>query len=438
MRILTLCAFFPPYAYGGYELRVSQVMAELAQRGHEVRVLTTLPDKGQSQTLTQTPYPVIRCLHHAGRKLGWAEKLTFHPSANRLGVSFIFLRQQWRDALDLNFIDKQLSQFKPDLIYLGHIAPLTASLMPFLAHKDVPLVADEGGLSLVRAFRERSLWYRFQSEFQPNSPILSGLKRMFIRCIGFASRHRISEDWAWPARLTAIFNGKLNLHNAQAAAVPLLRAEVIHSGLDLDRFSLAERTTLGAPLSVFLPGRIEPDKGQLDALALVHGLRQVNIDCKLTIAGDPWKPEFLQQLRNETKRMNLEKQVQILPLQDTETMITLYQNSDICFFPSYHQTGFSRVPLEAMACGSLLVAYGREGSDEIIQHGSNGILTEPGNMPEIISIIQELRSDPSRYLSIVQKGRQWMEAQHSFSGYVDQIERLLRAVGEGSDKCMSL
>ena len=69
MRILTLSAYYPPYTYGGYEIRVGDIMDGLSQRGHEIRILTTKPDFALRAIPKDFPYPVIRRLHSPARKL---------------------------------------------------------------------------------------------------------------------------------------------------------------------------------------------------------------------------------------------------------------------------------------------------------------------------------------------------------------------------------
>jgi len=44
MRILAISAYYPPYCYGGFEIRVSNILDALAAHGHELCVLTTQPD----------------------------------------------------------------------------------------------------------------------------------------------------------------------------------------------------------------------------------------------------------------------------------------------------------------------------------------------------------------------------------------------------------
>ena len=63
MKILAISAFHPPDHFGGYELRVKSILDGLAERGHEILLLTNLPEK-QGLKLETGQYPVLRSLHN--------------------------------------------------------------------------------------------------------------------------------------------------------------------------------------------------------------------------------------------------------------------------------------------------------------------------------------------------------------------------------------
>ena len=102
-----------------------------------------------------------------------------------------------------------------------------------------------------------------------------------------------------------------------------------------------------------------------------------------------------------------------------------YSNSDITFFPSYFKTGFSRVPLEAMASGCLVMTYGNEGTKEVVQNSKNGIIAEEGDIIGLADSIQALIVDPDGYKKIVQAARKEVESRFSLENYLDHIESLL-------------
>ena len=400
-------------------------MAGLAQRGHEIRVLTTRKERGMTPAPVEVPFPVIRRLHWSGRKMQWAERLTCHRLTNWLGVGIVFLRQIRWDVQDLKLIEKHIKEFNPDLIYLGHIMPLTREMLPFLARQSIPMVLDDGGITALTCYQERGLWRRFQSEYEPSLSFLRGLKNVFIKTVGWLSGGRLRLEWVWPEALDVFFNSQLNLGNFEAGHVPARRKAVIHSGVDTQQFSFERSKPFGNPLTILLPGRIEPQKGQLDAVALADTLKQSGIDCQVMVVGDIWKQDYLDRVEAEIHAQQLDDQVRILPMQDIPSLVRLYQQADICLFPSYHRTGFSRVPLEGMACGSMVISYGNEGSDEIIRHGETGFVIPQGGVAEAASLLQSLIVEPLRVGGIIEAARGFIEANHSTECYIDQIASYL-------------
>ena len=85
---------------------------------------------------------------------------------------------------------------------------------------------------------------------------------------------------------------------------------------------------------------------------------------------DNYYHEILDAIQNKS----LADKVTIQPMLTQDELVRHYQEADICFFSSYQEIGFSSTPLEAMACGCIVISYGNEGSDEIIDNGENGFL----------------------------------------------------------------
>ena len=105
-----------------------------------------------------------------------------------------------------------------------------------------------------------------------------------------------------------------------------------------------------------------------------------------------------------------------------EELAAHYHNADICFFPSHFRTGFSRVPLEAMACGCLVISYGNEGSDEIIKDRETGFLVEERAYTRMMQIIRKLVKNPYEVERITQAVGKEIEEKYSLEHYSAKIE----------------
>ncbi len=368
------------------------------------------------------PYPVVRRLNSPSRKMRFADRLTTHKLTRWLGIALVFLREIKHDIQDITLIDQEIRSFQPDLLYLGHIMPLTCALMPFLARQALPIVADEGGKGLIYSWEDHGLWQRFQAEFPQNSGFLRWAKQAFNWLVRRFSKGRIPKEWAFPANIQAFFNSNLNLSNAISSGVPLKRTQVIHSGIDLEMFPFKREKEFGNPLTILVPGRIEENKGQLDAVQLGVLLKEKSIPFELTLVGDHWNQAYAAKVEAEIQSSGLGNQVRILPMISREALVQLFYKADICFFPSYQRAGFSRIPLEAMACGSVIISYGNEGSDEIIQDGKNGFIFIASNFLAAFECISILIKNPGLAAQIIHQARIDIESSYSLNNYVKTIE----------------
>jgi glycosyltransferase involved in cell wall biosynthesis len=82
-------------------------------------------------------------------------------------------------------------------------------------------------------------------------------------------------------------------------------------------------------------------------------------------------------------------------------LICLY-NAATCFvFPSYEE-GFGYPPLEAMACGTPVIAYRGSSVDEVV--GSAAIQVSAGNVKGLASAIERVITNPELRRTLVEKG----------------------------------
>jgi glycosyltransferase involved in cell wall biosynthesis len=72
---------------------------------------------------------------------------------------------------------------------------------------------------------------------------------------------------------------------------------------------------------------------------------------------------------------------------------TLLQHHDVFVLPSRRE-GFGLALVEAMAAGLPVVASNLQGPAEIITHGENGLLFEPGNIDSLVSQLLMLIEQP--------------------------------------------
>ncbi len=163
---------------------------------------------------------------------------------------------------------------------------------------------------------------------------------------------------------------------------------VIPPGVDLTRFrpigELEAKSFIDVPADkrmVLFVGRIEPLKG-IDTL--LRAMKQVAEDCGgcegLTVAivgGDPAVP--LEQMSDEMARLHrlraelgIEELVTFLGKRDQELLPYYYCAAEVVVMPSHYES-FGMVALEAMACGTPVIASRVGGLRFSVVHGYTGL-----------------------------------------------------------------
>lgn len=406
MQILTITADHPPYHSGGYELRIKEIMDGLALRGHKVHVLTTVRNQRSNKGSEESSYPVRRIL------------------SNRYNAKW-FPKELLQDLIDTKTLEKEIGEIQPDLIYLGHTYPLTKQLLPYLASLQVPIFYDEGGNGLKGAWTDHGRWFEFAGDYRIRFRFLNLIKPTVVRLVLWMSRGRIKNMWSFPERMIMFFNSELNRNNAKFFGVPVENDQVIHSGVDIEKFAFVLKQKLSNPIIIIIPGRIELKKGQLDGVKLIQELSSCGIEAELLLVGPSSLDGYLDVLENEIDKLNLTDKVHFIRMVDQDQMVELYHKADMCLFSSYHHSGFSRVPLEAMACGCAVLSYGNEGSDEVITDHCNGFITETGGIHDLVEVIKKVVENPRLLENVCVNARNNIEINYSLSRYIDQLEHEL-------------
>lgn len=151
------------------------------------------------------------------------------------------------------------------------------------------------------------------------------------------------------------------------------KVSVLRNGVDLDRFALRDRMAIRAKLD--LKGPVWLTVGNLVELKGVHivveALAQVP-DATLLIAGDG--PEE-QGLRRLVERLGVSARVRFLGALLQETLCDYYNAADVMLLASSRE-GMPNVVLEALACGTPVVATSVGGIPEIISEPDAGELMQ--------------------------------------------------------------
>lgn len=114
--------------------------------------------------------------------------------------------------------------------------------------------------------------------------------------------------------------------------------------------------------------RLNPSKGIFDLVKIWKRVVEKKPESKLAIIGGG-SEEIKNKLKNEIKKNNLEKNVEVLGFLENDESFSIIKNSKVFIFPS-HEEGFGIAIVEAMACGAPVISWDLRIYEEIFENFS--------------------------------------------------------------------
>ena len=207
-------------------------------------------------------------------------------------------------------------------------------------------------------------------------------------------------------------------------------AGVISNGIDLKKFSPGERSDqirekfnlpLDRPLALHV-NRLSEEKRidvLLDAAAKMTGNGYIAL-----VGSGPAEAE----LRAQAERLHLSDRVSFLGYVRDADLLTLRRSSEMFVIPSEADLQ-SLATMEAMACGLPVVAANSYALPELVHHGENGYVFQPGNSDELATYLDTLLTDAPLRAQMGQKSLEII-AKHDRVQVLDQWESLYRRLSD--------
>lgn len=212
--------------------------------------------------------------------------------------------------------------------------------------------------------------------------------------------------------------------------IPAERQWVIRNGIDSEEYQADAATDVLAgygidptrPYVVFV-GRITRQKGLpvlLRAAAMLDPTAQL-----VVCAGQPDTPELLAEVTALVE--GLDRVIWIPKMLAKREVIQLLSHATVFACPSLYEP-LGIVNLEAMACGTAVVASEVGGIPEVVADGVTGLLVPPDNHEALAAALNELIRDPSRARSMGQAGRERAVTEFSWTTIAEQTAALYAKV----------
>ena len=385
---------FPPWSAGGFETTAAAAIRWLHAAGHQVRVLTTVPDPSDLPGAVEPGLDVHRQL------LWYWHNHEFPPIGLRATAAL--------ERENARVLARHLREFDPDAVLWWSVGGMSLSLLAQVSRAGVPAVGSVGDdwMSygpVVDAWTRR--WRGWRAAGAPIARWLTGVPA--------------TVDLAHAARW--IFISEYLVSRARTAGVSQPDWVVAHPGIDPDLFVRAPSEPWRWRL--LYCGRIDPRKGIATA---IEALAQLPAEAALTVDGNG-DAKHRSELCSLAARLGLAERVRFQS-SSRKDLPAAYAAADAVLFPVKWEEPWGLVPLEAMAVGRPVIASrAGGGAAEYLRDGYNCLQFPPGDAAALASMLRRLEADPELRAELVEGGFE-TAARFTDQSFHETIERELQQV----------
>lgn len=368
MKVLFWCGVSWP-ATGGIPVIAADLVASLAERGHELHVVAD-----QSPGHAPSPHPRVEVAIHRYPLL---EVLRSGSAERMLSMS--------RSVAELK------RAVGPDLVLAFALTP--------------------------------SLFFHLQTRQVSPSPSMVSLHGSlpFHAAVAQTVVGQVLEDADWVMTCSeSCLREAVDLYPFVARKSSVARNALAH------RLPPPSPPTLDPPRLLYV-GRLSREKGVDVAIAALPAVLERAPGARLRIAGEG---PSSRDLRDLVEEYGLAGRVEFLGAVARDAVRDLMADSSIVVVPSRSE-GFSLVALEAAQAGRPVVAARVGGIPEVVVDGETGLLVPPEEPAALAAAILELIGDPARAEILAANARRRADEAFRWSDYVDAYHERITALGRG-------
>lgn len=215
----------------------------------------------------------------------------------------------------------------------------------------------------------------------------------------------------------------VSISNSQREGIPQLNyVATVYNGIDLSQFEFGDGK--GGYLAWL--GRITPKKGVVEAIEVA---RKANMRLKIAAFVDPVDQQFFEQ---EVRPLIDGEQISLLGQLDSKERSNFLGGAFALLFPIKWEEPFGLVMVEAMACGTPVIAFNRGSVPEVIKDGETGYIIKVQNskIPNSKFQVQNLKSSVVSGKSEVGSSEDKTKSNDKFIIQKSGIDGMLAAVQE--------
>jgi glycosyltransferase involved in cell wall biosynthesis len=377
-RVLVVGLRYPPHHSGGYEVACRDVAERLVERGHAVTVLTSdlrEPGVADPPDERRAAVPVRRDL------AAWfRDDALYAPGP---------LERWRRERQSHAALRAALADARPEVVFVWQMGALSLGLLEVLAQHGAPLV-----------YAVYDDWLSYAPELDAWTRPFRRLPAPVARAAGALLRLPTRPPSVGTTGDLCFISETTRARAATYAPGPMPHTAIVYCGIDGRLFTPAGGDAAGRPWSGHLlyAGRYDPRKGIETVLRALPFLPAADLEVQGT--GDPSERDRLGRV---AEALGVADRVTFGAV-DRASLVERYRAADAVVFPSEWEEPFGLVPLEAMACGTPVVATGTGGSGEYLVDDVNCVRFTAGDPASLAAAVERLAADAARRARLVRTG----------------------------------
>lgn len=177
------------------------------------------------------------------------------------------------------------------------------------------------------------------------------------------------------------------------------RLRNVRNGLDVDHFSPDPKVPKSESSLLCVGRSTDPNKG---IRTLIHALSKLPHHVTLTLVDDD-SPD--NQVRDWAREVGVLERLRLTGRVESDELVRLYREAAVVVVPSRYE-GFGLPAVEAMACGTPVIATRAGALTEVMQLTEGGLLAERDDPDSIATGVRTLLESPETRAMMAKRGRE--------------------------------
>lgn len=184
---------------------------------------------------------------------------------------------------------------------------------------------------------------------------------------------------------------------------------------------------------IFAPGRLTPEKGQVDVLEVTHRLRQRGLRPRVVFAGRSDHPACEARLHALVAERGLSDAVTFVGGLTLDEYRDWYYGAEVMLMPTRHDEGMPRTLIESQAMEVPPVVYDIGGTREGVRDGETGFVVNRGAVEGMADAAEQLIRHPDARHAMAKAGRRFVQSSFGLAALAERHEQFYADVlGRGA------